>query len=366
MTDDDLLSSVEQLMVVTTDAAYSNIVVPLLANLYTSLLRTRLARQNVDLAAVDVTRDGEHDVETDPNAELDRLAATVSLHGADSPEASQHLDMFLARFGHFSDSGNDFSVATWAEQPDLVMQLAVSRSTTQRGQRPTWDEVRVKMPTVALATTNPIRRRAVAYQARRDRVSSLYTYGYGLFRNYFLELGRRLVERGILDKPDEIMYLTFTEVRDSIDGGLAGEEAQRIVTSQMAELERVADLEMPEVIYGEHFIPAVPGSPEGLMSGVPTSRGHYRGPVRVVNGIADFDSVDDGDIIVIPFSDVGWTPLFAKAGAVIAASGGMLSHSSIVAREYGIPCIVSVAGAMRLPDGAMVTVDGYRGEVVVD
>ncbi len=71
-------------------------------------------------------------------------------------------------------------------------------------------------------------------------------------------------------------------------------------------------------------------------------------------------------MLIIPFSDVGWTPLFAKAGAVVAESGGMLSHSSIVAREYGIPCVVSVPGAMRIEDGTMLTVDGYSGEVVPD
>ena len=86
----------------------------------------------------------------------------------------------------------------------------------------------------------------------------------------------------------------------------------------------------------------------------------------MVAGTNDFAKVEAGDVIAIPYSDVGWTPLFAKAGAVVAAAGGMLSHSSIVAREYRIPCVVSVAGAMQLPDGATVTVDGYAGTVVVD
>ena len=175
-----------------------------------------------------------------------------------------------------------------------------------------------------------------------------------------------MTERGILGEPDDIMYLTFDEVRGAVGGELLADEAQRIVSDHKVELERVADLEMPEVIYGEHFIPAAANSPDGLLKGVPTSRGHYRGTVCVVNGIADFEKVDDGDVLVIPFSDVGWTPLFAKAGAVIAESGGMLSHSSIVAREYGIPCVVSVNGAMRLDDGATVTVDGYRGEIIID
>jgi phosphohistidine swiveling domain-containing protein len=70
-------------------------------------------------------------------------------------------------------------------------------------------------------------------------------------------------------------------------------------------------------------------------------------------------------VLVIPYSDVGWTPLFTKASAVIAESGGILSHSSIIAREYGIPAVVSVAGACQLADGTLVTVDGYRGKIIV-
>ncbi|MEJ2753241.1 MAG: PEP-utilizing enzyme [Chloroflexota bacterium] len=74
-----------------------------------------------------------------------------------------------------------------------------------------------------------------------------------------------------------------------------------------------------------------------------------------------------GAVLVIPYSDVSWTPLFAKAGAVVAESGGILSHSSIVAREYMVPAVVSVPAAGQvLKDGMMVTVDGYRGEVFLD
>jgi len=75
--------------------------------------------------------------------------------------------------------------------------------------------------------------------------------------------------------------------------------------------------------------------------------------------------LEQGDVLVIPYSDVGWTPLFTRAGAVVAESGGLLSHSSIVAREYGIPAVVSVQGACQLKDGTLVTVDGYRGEITV-
>jgi phosphohistidine swiveling domain-containing protein len=70
-------------------------------------------------------------------------------------------------------------------------------------------------------------------------------------------------------------------------------------------------------------------------------------------------------VLVVPYSDVSWTPLLARAGAVVAASGGMLSHSSIVAREYGLPAVVSAPGVLALREGALVTVDGYTGEIVL-
>ena len=101
------------------------------------------------------------------------------------------------------------------------------------------------------------------------------------------------------------------------------------------------------------------------LDGTPTSRGRYSGPVRVVQGIQDFPKVQQGDVLVIPYADVGWTPLFARAGAVIAESGGMLSHSSIVAREYHIPAVVSVAHACQLADDTIVSVDGYQGVITV-
>lgn len=359
-TDEQLLTSIDELMDLGTRAAYANIVVPLLANLYTGVLRKRLDKRGIDLAAVDFVEEADADV--DPNPHLERLGQAVAEMGTEDPAVAGQLAEFIDRFGHFSDSGNDFSVAPWREHPQLVLDLAAARGKTAESVGPTsWTEVSKEAGFVSRA----LRRRAARYAVRRDQISSLYTYGYGLFRNYFLELGRRLVERGMLEKVDDVMHLTLDQVRAAIRSDLADTDARAIVDGHKAELERVADLVMPETIYGHDFIPAAATTPEGSLTGVATSRGHHRGPIRVVSGLADFSKVQEGDVLAIPFSDVGWTPLFAKAGAVIAESGGMLSHSSIVAREYGIPCVVSVPGATRLVDGTIVTVDGYRGEVVL-
>jgi pyruvate,water dikinase len=129
-------------------------------------------------------------------------------------------------------------------------------------------------------------------------------------------------------------------------------------------MEEFRDITLPSIIYGDQPPPANEQAGDKL-KGIPTSRGYYTGPVRVIRGIREFKNLKTGDVLVIPFSDVGWTPLFTKAGAVIAESGGLLSHSSIIAREYNIPAVVSVPGACHLEDTTLVTVDGYRGEIVI-
>ncbi len=127
-------------------------------------------------------------------------------------------------------------------------------------------------------------------------------------------------------------------------------------------MEEYRDADVPTIIYGEEVPPLKSRTSESL-KGIPTSRGYYRGPVCVIRGLQEHENLKQGDVLVIPFSDVGLTPLFARAGAVVAESGGILSHSSIIAREYGIPAVVSVPHACRLTNGTLVEVDGFTGDI---
>lgn len=129
-------------------------------------------------------------------------------------------------------------------------------------------------------------------------------------------------------------------------------------------MDATKEVDLPPIIYGDEPPPIFPIN-YLRMRGTPTSPGYYNGHARIVRGIDDFHKVANGDVLVIPFSEVGWTPLFARAGAVVAESGGVLSHSSIVAREYGIPAVVSVPGVMKLQDNQLITVDGYKGEIIL-
>jgi pyruvate,water dikinase len=185
-----------------------------------------------------------------------------------------------------------------------------------------------------------------------------------LFRVYYLAVADHLLNDGLLDAREDIYFLYDREIRDYVNGDNSGTGFRTLIKQRMEEMERCKDALTPEIIYGDSPPPVVI-HPNKKLTGTPTSRGYYTGKTKVVRGLGDFHKLNNGDVLVIPYSDVGWIPLFAKAGAVVAESGGMLSHSSIVAREYGIPAVVSVSGALQLQDDLVVSIDGYTGEVLV-
>ena len=109
------------------------------------------------------------------------------------------------------------------------------------------------------------------------------------------------------------------------------------------------------------------GVPAGAgLNGTPGSPGRAAGPVRIVNSPNDFARVRPGDILVCRTTDPAWTALFGVVAAVFTETGGLLSHAAIVAREHGLPAVLAVHGATTaLPDGAVVTVDGSSGHIVL-
>ena len=102
------------------------------------------------------------------------------------------------------------------------------------------------------------------------------------------------------------------------------------------------------------------------MRGLPGCPGTARGRARVITDPADPTALQPGDVLVAPLTDPAWTPLFVPAEAVVVDVGAIMSHAVIVSRELGIPCIVSATDATkRIPDGALVEVDGSAGTVTV-
>jgi len=222
----------------------------------------------------------------------------------------------------------------------------------------------VKMPRLKRAFLRKLAKRALMLQRHREEIGFLFTYGNGILRQHFLALGAHLSHRGVIAAPEDVFYLYWDELRTLVDNGQLPSAPQDLVATRKQEIEAARTVTPPSTIYGDTPGPLEQQTGDCLV-GTPTSVGYYRGSVTVVRGLADFGKMHAGDVLVIPYSDIGWTPLFAQAGAVVAESGGILSHSSIVAREYKIPAVVSVLGACSLIDGTIVTVDGYKGQVIV-
>jgi rifampicin phosphotransferase len=105
---------------------------------------------------------------------------------------------------------------------------------------------------------------------------------------------------------------------------------------------------------------------KGVLEGVSASPGVYTGPARVVNDEAQFGKIRGGDVLVCPITSPVWSVLFASVGALVTDTGGILSHSAIIAREYHIPAVVATGNATTLlRDGQSVTVDGSTGVIAI-
>jgi len=133
--------------------------------------------------------------------------------------------------------------------------------------------------------------------------------------------------------------------------------------------EREADIriELPDTICGDHVPtrPILPIEGQEYLVGISGSSGQAQGYARIVLEPVEAPvTLTKSDILVVPFTDVGWTPLFSGIGGIVAETGGQLSHTSIVAREYRLPAVVSVKKATHLiKDGQPITVDGDTGRV---
>jgi phosphohistidine swiveling domain-containing protein len=362
--------------------AYLNIVTPMLMSYYHKNLKKQLDKVNLDYVRLDFRQDFPQLISYTPlpsiqkiKKQIDKLPENLkekclsleklrSFKEAD--EIVKEFDKFLKDFGHLSESGNDFSVPKWEENPELVFNMIMSSSADEnRSGMYTLNEMRQKGFQISRSLSK-IYKKAGNFKLYREQISSLYIFGYGLFRRLFIMLGKELAGRGIIDSEYDIFYLR----KDEIDLILENNQAehvnryQDVIQKRKNEMAETKDIVLPQVIYGEEA-PILEKGREKNHSGISTSSGIYRGKTRVVQRTEDFAAVRNGDILLIPFSDVSWTSIIVKAGAIVSETGGMLSHCSIIAREMGIPALVSVENACALGNGLTVTVDGSNGVLTI-
>ncbi|HEX9259073.1 MAG TPA: PEP-utilizing enzyme, partial [Acidimicrobiales bacterium] len=195
-------------------------------------------------------------------------------------------------------------------------------------------------------------------------------------------LGQRLVNRGLLDNVEQVFMFTDREL-DLVCMWANGESVlpdypdfSALARQREATYLSLFDLEPPFVTTGAPPPPSEwrhrgDGGNQhvaagAVLTGIPGCPGVAVGRARVVIDPTDPRGLEPGDILVAPLTDPAWTPLFVPAAAVVVNVGAQITHAVIVSRELGLPCVVSVIDATRkIPDGALIEVDGTNGTVKV-
>jgi len=217
---------------------------------------------------------------------------------------------------------------------------------------------------------------AQRYARLREEQANLLTLGWPVLRKCVLRLGQAAVASAAIDRIDDAFFLSRAELVGAATG-VSDKTLQTRVRERRDYWERCRRLTpplalgtMPKVL--ERMLGSMEvlrterAAPEGSLHGDPASPGRASGRVRVVRGPADFDKFQQDEVLVAQLTAPAWTPLFARAAAVVTDGGSLAAHASLVAREYGIPAVVATGDATtRLIDGQLVTVDGSAGLVEI-
>jgi pyruvate,water dikinase len=199
-------------------------------------------------------------------------------------------------------------------------------------------------------------------------------------RKIMLEIGRRLVKENLLDEPTDIFHLSGLTTAAYLTGEWSGQGARELALDNKAERAKfLAQTSEDCYIYdsngnlSDKFSTLIQSNltpentPEGLvLKGLGVASGKVTGLARIILHPEEGTALKNGEILIAPSTDPGWTPLFLRASAIVMEVGGFLSHGAIVAREYGLPAVVNIPNSLTIiKNGDTITVDGDKGQVVI-
>ena len=335
-------------------------------------------------------------------------AATIDRLDTRDSEFAEAFSAYLDRYGHRA-LGYTLGEPTLAETPELFLDLI--RGQLDSGYDPDEEaKTSAGMREAAIAEARSLLASSPKQLSRFERILVRAIRGYpvrednefftmsaplAVLRYAVLEIGRRLVERGVIEQPAGVMHLELDQALLSLDSGgdhrslidrrrcqrawalahpgppFYGEPPAAPPSFDFLPVE--ARLPMESLMWSLDAIMAVgetPASaPDGgsCLKGIAASPGRYTGPVRVVLDDSQFGRIQSGDVLVCPITSPVWSVLFPIIGGLVTDTGGVLSHPAIIAREYGIPAVVATGEATAsFHDGDLVTVDGTAGTIELE
>jgi pyruvate,water dikinase len=306
--------------------------------------------------------------------DLETLAARRPL--PDGPFA-RALARFLDQYGHRSDQSWEILSARWRRRPDRIAPLLEAARADTSGPSPAAraalreDAFQDAMRDVRATLSRP-RRATVELLARAARRTLLLRENqrfsldrlFASLQDQLLALGEHACAAGVLDSADDVAFVTWPELQETVRGTLGSADVHRRIAARRKQQEIDRAARAPTFLRGDAAL--LEPTADSRWAGTGISPGRARGRVRVLTDVTEGDRFRPGEILVAHALDPGTTPLLRTAGAVVLEMGSMLSHGAIVAREYGVPAVVNIEDAtQRLADGAEITVDGGRGVVWV-
>lgn len=316
---------------------------------------------------------------------LDRLQASGDPAAA---ELLERFEDFLVQFGSRGTNEMDLGAPTWETQPEIAL-AAIERLRLQPDTasprdaltRLALDREAVSKEMLEQLADDPAAqgqleaglRAAAPWLPARERTKFATMRVQHEARMALLELGRRMVDDGVFDSVVDFVLLTGDEFPSFLDDPRAWATDIR---SRRVWLDSMNEFQAPFITVGpppppstwrprtKHELPPVEVGE--VITGIAACSGTATGTARVIADPVEAGELEPGDVLVATSTDPSWTPLFLSASAVVVDVGAPLSHTAIVSRELGVPCVVSATVASpRIPDGASVTVDGTNGTVTV-
>lgn len=290
---------------------------------------------------------------------------------------------FIDTYGARGPSEIDLSRPRWSEDPTSLLQMVVN---VMRNSEPGAHRVHYRQLTDAadaaaerlLAATcagpmgwvrGPLTRRLIRVSRGllplREHHKFFVIQVFALLKPLLLEAGTQLAKADRLAAAEDIWFLTLPEILATLGHG--EQDLRATIEERRTSFHHYQQLTPPRVMTSNGEIPAITfrdrDVPDGALSGSPVSAGVAEGIAKVVLDPST-EALEPGEILVAPFTDPGWTPLFVNAAGLITEVGGMMTHGSVVAREYGIPAVVGVLDATKqIKTGQHIRIHGNAGYV---
>lgn len=296
-------------------------------------------------------------------------------------EFKSALECFLSKYGMRCSGEIDITKPRWYEDPmQLVPSILSNVDTALTGEhleRFKQGEIDADQATIAILSPfgffekKIISRLLKLYRnlmgMREHHKFSLILH-LDIYKRAILEEARSLIEKDILKNEHDVFYFSLEELI-ALEKNSFPRDIEDFIEAVKKQYEQYEKLTPPRVMTSEGEI--ITGklrdiqAPEGSLIGTPVSAGIVEGIARVVLRLEDA-KLNPGEILVAPYTDPGWTPLFTSAIGLITEVGGLMTHGSVIAREYGLPAVVGIEKATEIiKDGARIRINGTEGFVEI-